>query len=553
MAERPPAPLDAPELADDPVRSPGADAGGDASAPRGDLGIGGPDQRHASSQAVVLFSASAPLKPSAELDSPPPGVDTEAADGEPGWTDWLLRRGTMSCLVSCVLHGSVLLILGLVVEGLRPESPGTSLMASMASPNAAEPIDEPVWQIRPSEPQRVLGEAVVFDDRLPNVDVRPAEPFELAGPLSSGFGLEPAQPIEWLPSPDAPTGGGLAGRSREARARLVRDAGGTPGSEAAVERGLRWLAAYQRPDGSWNFDHNKGRKSGLCPNPGTVASTTGATAIALAPFLGAGHTHQEGDYQETVRKGLYYLASRGLVTPQGVDFQEGTMYAQGLAAIVLCEAYAMTEDRGLKEMAQGALDFIDYAQDKRGGGWRYTPGEPGDTTVTGWQLMALKSGEMAYLRVHSPSIGLACRFLDSVSSEYGAQYGYLDPKPRRTTTAIGLLLRMYTGWRRTNPGLRFGVQYLSEWGPSEDNMYYNYYATQVLRHWGGEEWEAWNPKMREHLIATQSSRGHEAGSWHFSGGRGDTGGRLYNTAMAVMTLEVYYRYLPLYQQKAFGN
>ena len=84
-------------------------------------------------------------------------------------------------------------------------------------------------------------------------------------------------------------------------------------------------------------------------------------------------------------------------------------------------------------------------------------------------------------------------------------------------------------------------------------MYYNYYATQVLRHWGGEEWEQWNPKMREYLIATQSNRGHEAGSWYFSGGRGDSGGRLYNTGMAVMTLEVYYRYMPLYQQKAFAN
>ena len=553
MAERPSAPLDAPERAHDPVRSLDADAGGDANVPPGDLEGSGPGHGPTGSRAVQPLSPTAPPKPYDAADPAPPVVDTETSDGELGRAAWLFRRETMSCLVSCVLHGSVLLILGLVVVGLRPESPGASLVASMAGPDAIEPIDEPVWEIQPSKPQRGLGEAVVVDERPPRVDTPRDGSFESGGPLAVGFGLEPSQPIEWFPAPDAPTGGGLAGRSREARARLVRDAGGTPGSEAAVERGLRWLAAYQRPDGSWNFDHNKGRRSGFCPNPGTVASTTGATAIALAPFLGAGHTHQEGEYQETVRKGLYYLASRGLVTPHGVDFQEGTMYAQGLSAIVLCEAYAMTEDQGLKEIAQGALDFIEYAQDKRGGGWRYTPGEPGDTTVTGWQLMALKSGQMAYLRVRSPSIALACEFLDSVSSEYGAQYGYMDTKPRKTTTAIGLLLRMYTGWRRSNPGLRFGVQYLSEWGPSEDNMYYNYYATQVLRHWGGQEWEQWNPKIRDYLIATQSNRGHEAGSWYFSGGRGDTGGRLYNTAMAVMTLEVYYRYMPLYQQKAFGN
>jgi len=81
-------------------------------------------------------------------------------------------------------------------------------------------------------------------------------------------------------------------------------------------------------------------------------------------------------------------------------------------------------------------------------------------------------------------------------------------------------------------------------------MYYNYYATQVLHHWQGPEWKRWNVQMRDHLIATQAGRGHESGSWYFSGGRGDVGGRLYNTAMAVMTLEVYYRYMPLYRREA---
>ncbi|MFH1266905.1 MAG: hypothetical protein ABIK89_14345, partial [Planctomycetota bacterium] len=83
------------------------------------------------------------------------------------------------------------------------------------------------------------------------------------------------------------------------------------------------------------------------------------------------------------------------------------------------------------------------------------------------------------------------------------------------------------------------------------NMYYNYYATQVMRHWGGPEWEKWNPKMRDYLVATQSNQGTESGSWYFAGGHGETGGRLYNTAVALMTLEVYYRYMPLYRQRAF--
>ena len=138
------------------------------------------------------------------------------------------------------------------------------------------------------------------------------------------------------------------------------------------------------------------------------------------------------------------------------------------------------------------------------------------------------------------------RFLDGVASEDGARYGYMSREPRRTTTAIGLLCRMFTGWRRNSPALGRGVSYLCEWGPSENDIYYNYYATQVLYHWEGSDWERWNRPMRDYLIATQATTGHEAGSWHFADRHGDSGGRLYWTAMAVMTLEVYYRYLPLY-------
>ena len=69
-----------------------------------------------------------------------------------------------------------------------------------------------------------------------------------------------------------------------------------------------------------------------------------------------------------------------------------------------------------------------------------------------------------------------------------------------------------------------------------------------MSHWGGPKWDAWNRAMRDHLVQTQDTRGLESGSWHFPDHHGDKGGRLYNTAMAVMTLEVYYRYMPLYKQ-----
>jgi len=113
---------------------------------------------------------------------------------------------------------------------------------------------------------------------------------------------------------------------------------------------------------------------------------------------------------------------------------------------------------------------------------------------------------------------------------------------------VGLLCRMYLGWKKEHPALERGVQRLSQNGPSEGNVYYNYYATQVMHHFGGELWEKWNKVMRERLIATQSKNDHEAGSWFFKGGDhgAERGGRLYITSLCCMTLEVYYRHLPIY-------
>jgi hypothetical protein len=88
--------------------------------------------------------------------------------------------------------------------------------------------------------------------------------------------------------------------------------------------------------------------------------------------------------------------------------------------------------------------------------------------------------------------------------------------------------------------------------PNEANIYYWYYASQVLHHMGGGPWEKWNEHQRAVLIAMQETQGHAAGSWSprgSSGGADDTrsGGRIYMTSLAICTLEVYYRHLPLYR------
>ena len=357
-------------------------------------------------------------------------------------------------------------------------------------------------------------------------------------------------PPDLLQAIDTLMQGKFKRRTPGGRSEGVRYKGGSPQSEEAVERALGWLAIHQRQDGSWNFNHLSDACQHYCTNPGSEGSKTAATGLALLPFLGAGYTHKEGEFQDAVQRGLDYLKSHGIRISYGNDLRDSSMYGQALATIALCEAYGMTHDAELKEAAQGALDYIAYAQDAGTGGWRYNPGEPGDTTVTGWMLMALKSGQMARLDVKSPAIFGAQRFLNSVQNQDGSQYGYQSRKPRPTTTAVGLLCRMYGGWRRDNPALAKGVALLDAWGPSKNSLYYDYYATQVLFHWAGPEWDAWNAKLREHLISTQGRVGHKTGSWFFESQQSAAGGRLYNTAIATMILEVYYRFMPLYGEDA---
>ena len=108
---------------------------------------------------------------------------------------------------------------------------------------------------------------------------------------------------------------------------------------------------------------------------------------------------------------------------------------------------------------------------------------------------------------------------------------------------------MYEGWGPNRDTIRFGVKYLERQSVSANHMYYNYYATMVMFHFGGDEWKAWNQQMRDFLVNTQELAGHERGSWYFDHPlTGGEGGRLFNTVMGVLILEVYYRHLRLYEE-----
>lgn len=335
----------------------------------------------------------------------------------------------------------------------------------------------------------------------------------------------------------------FAGRSGSTRANSLREGGGTKESEACVTQGLRWLIRQQLADGRWTLGN------------ANDARPTAATAFGLLPFLAAGKTHKpakDNPYDKAIDKGLNFLKK---TQDQKTGFFGGNMYDHGLATIAMCEAYGLSQDPALRRSAQLGINLIVSAQDPRGG-WGYNQtGGGADMSVSGWQMMALKSGQMAGLVVPDNTIKKAKSFLaDSCGkTDEGYPYNTGGPSTYRMT-AVGLLCRQYMeNWGPSNPSMIKAIKnFIQTTPPTTPDVYYYYYATQVMHHFGGKDWRDWNEKMRETLIKKQDmTKGTNEGSWDPAGDPwGTHGGRLMITSLNLLTLEVYYRYLPLYYRDA---
>lgn len=496
------------------------------------------------------------------------------------------QRLVAAWVISGIAHLAVLAILMIVPFREGPERPDMhlTLFEPEVQPAERRPRFDNEIIGRDSERvaslglKRVEGINVIGPVDLAQPIGMPDQPIKhpISMPLPRGLDGEPGQglppaPIQAPESPKseafasdraggvptaapAPRVQGFDGRSGAAKDLLWAKDGGTIRSEAAVAAGLNWLARHQEYDGHWGL-HDFGSATGCnCNFVASKPDDCAGTALALLPFLAAGETHSgtawAHRYSKPVERGLKYLISR-----QSPDGGFGNMYDHTLATIALCEACGMTNDPMLQRPAQRAVNYLVAAQHFQGG-WRYSPRTPGDTSVTGWCVQALKSAQLAGLKVPYPTLVGVNAFLDSVASDDGSAYDYdLKQKGTPALNAVGLLSRQYMGWTTNQIGLRKGILRLQTIPPSAatGDIYYCYYATQVMHHAGGEPWQAWNVQMREQLIDSQDQgtdprHAHQKGSWSPQGDYlAPHLGRLGYTSLCLLTLEVYYRYLPLYR------
>ena len=364
--------------------------------------------------------------------------------------------------------------------------------------------------------------------------------------------------------------GTFGGRRGKFRMKKLRTAGGDGKTQQAVGRGLEWLSHHPSEDGCWgcdNFMPNGAAKKGpLCDGKGMGTHDVGVTGLALLCFLGAGHTHREGNYGGTLRKGLKWLREQqdvdGCFGPRKGHFT----YSHAIAALAMAEGYGMAKSIW-RALAQRGIDFVMECQNPKKA-WRYgvRPGN-NDVSVTGWMVMALKSGKAAGLDVNDNSLAWALKFIEETGRTGHRRRGELPARPERrleqfpateseSLTGLGILACVFCGQDPgKTPAIRVGARLLRRrlprWEPKEGkvDMYYWYYATLAMHQIGGQDWRTWNNRLKRTVAPNQRKDGNFKGSWDLVGPWDKGGGRVYSTALMTLCMEVYYRYDRVFDAK----
>jgi hypothetical protein len=352
--------------------------------------------------------------------------------------------------------------------------------------------------------------------------------------------------------------------------------GGGRHTESAVMMGLVWLKNHQSEDGRWSCSKFNGAcKKGMCTGAGASdAHDAGITGLALLAFLGAGHTHKQGAFKETVKEGLKAL--HDLQGPEGrfgPESPDGVwMYDHAICTQAAVEAYGLSGRSALLEpMAAKAVEYLLSCRNP-GKGWRYgrKPGDS-DTSCTAWAVSALAAAKLAGLAVPDEAVSGALAWFDSVTDKTVWRTGYISPGdsgartaemvdrfvPNEAMTAAAMFSRILLLREKAAdlPSLDGGAALLLASPPRWDvkagaiDYYYWYWGTLAAFQMGNLVWKQWNTAMKNALVPTQKREGCENGSWDPVDPWGATGGRVYATALNTLTLEVYYRFGKLMEKK----
>lgn len=466
-------------------------------------------------------------------------------------------------LLSIVIHGIVILIfLMMPTEYIQPEEQVISMKPEKEEEKIEE-IEEPEEEPEEEEPEE---EPELVDTEVVETEVTETseEQFEEETSVESAFDSN-----QWNTA--LGLGGGAAGKFKGrggGRRRLGR--GGGRQTAVAIGRGLEWLKNHQDEDGKWDADDfmKHCTEGEPCDSPGNPVHDVGLTGLALLAFLGDGSTMRSGAYRDVVRKAVGWLRDQqdpntGLF---GTNASHDFIYDHAIAALAMVEAYGLSEYRVLRKNAQRGLNYLEYHRNPYMV-WRYQPRSgDNDTSVTGWCLMVYKSAQDFKLQVNEQAFKLCETWFDQVTDPATGRCGYtkrgepssrhpgdhavrFPPEKGEALTSVGLMARFFLGQNpKDHPVMTAAANTILSKPPLWDEKagtidhYYWYYASYALYQMGGRHWKEWSKKLGPAVVNTQRTDGHFKGSWDPIGAWGEDGGRVYSTAILVLTLEAYYRY-----------
>ncbi len=294
------------------------------------------------------------------------------------------------------------------------------------------------------------------------------------------------------------------------------------------------------------------------------------TSLALLAFVGYGHSEKVGEHKDVVKRAVHWLMSKQRPDGMIIDTSDDSAshrsggYPMAMATLAIAECAAMANVPDTRAAAQKAVDYCTSIHQFGEGydklGWRYSPKSEGDLSVSGWFIMALKSARIAGLKVDHAAFDGAIKFLDSVEikdkggdSAYGpiSRYKYMVNNEHAGTahrlTAIGTLARQFMGWKKedlqavsTVHQQRRLPRIRRQWRKSRPLLL-------VLRHdgrlpAGRTAVQQWSDSMLKAMLPSQRKQGDDNGSWDPVGEYSGEWGRVGQTALSALILEVYYRY-----------
>jgi len=315
----------------------------------------------------------------------------------------------------------------------------------------------------------------------------------------------------------------------------------TPQTQASIKRGLDYLAKVQGKDGSFTADQD-----------GQSYPIT-MTALAGMAFLANGNTPSRGPYADRVARIIEYLTTN--VQPSGLisgptQEQGVSMYGHGFALMFLSSCYGMeNDDRTRSRMKRIIIDAIHLtATASSNGGWSYTPGNGDEGSVTVTQMQALRAASNAGFTVPKRTIEGAVHYLEMCKApEGGICYSLGSADGAHLPISAAAIATLYNAGQYDSKLADSCLEYVSkrfeqlrgDFSKGGNDFYTHLYAAQAFYQAGDKYWDDYFPNARDQLLKLQVADG----SW-----LGDYVGPVYGTSIALVILQLPYKYLPIYQR-----